>query len=278
MKTGLRGGALWGEPPFAAIRLAGFDALNYVGFASLKSELYRISEEEVRERLLKLRQEAEAAGLCFNQTHAACPTDDSTAEKRAANTELLYRAMRGTAALGARDIVIHPLMPFGHDADVQDDPQGVFLMNLDWIREILPYAHELGLRLNIENMPYANLDIARFSRLYALVREVNDDSFGLCLDTGHAACIGDDPAELVRLAGKKLFTLHVHDAMKQQDLHLPPFAGRIDWKPFRDALRETDFDGVVSLEVNISPFLPPAMYGAMREMLSRAALWIAGRD
>jgi len=275
MKTGIRGGAYWGERPFEMMRLSGIDALNYVGFASLKSELYRISEEEVRERLNALRQEVEAAGLIFNQTHAACPTDDSTPGKRAANTELLYRAMRGTAVLGARDIVIHPLMPFGHEAGVQDDPDGVFQLNLDWIREILPYAHELGIRLNIENMPYANLDIARFSRLLELVREVNDDSFGLCLDTGHAACIGDEPSEMVRLAKEKLYTLHVHDNNKQQDLHLIPFAGRIDWGKFREALRETGFEGVVSLEVNVSPFVPEEMFGEMRAMMAGAVRWLA---
>lgn len=273
MKIGIRSGA-YGADEEIGMRAHGFEALNYTGFASLKSPLYTMPEDELRSFLTAKYEKAHAAGIVINQTHGPCPTDDSTEESRRRNLELVRCSMRGTVYLHARDFVIHPLMPFGHDAD---DPEMIHALNLDYVRTLLPEARQMGIRLVMENMPYPALKIAHMEEIVSIAREINDESFGVCLDTGHAACIGDDPADMVRIAGDKLYTLHVHDNNLKYDLHLLPFAGKIDWQAFRDALREVGFDGVVSIETSVGGHVPEPMRTQLQKATADAALWIAGR-
>ena len=251
----------------------GFRALNYADFASLASPLYALDDAEARARMEAALSEIRAAGLCVNQTHGPCPTDDTTEESRARNFALTLRAIDLTAWLQARDLVIHPILPFGQASRREDE---VFDANVRWLRALLPHAGARGVRLNVENLPYAACEISHMRTLAAVTAAVDDPACGLCLDTGHAACLGDDPAEMARLAGKRLYTLHVHDNDLRHDLHLIPFAGRIDWAAFRDALDEIGFDGVVSLEVNLRGRVPAEMQPAVGRWLADAANYING--
>ena len=60
--------------------------------------------------------------------------------------------------------------------------------------------------------------------------------------------------------------LHVHDNNGKYDQHLVPLMGVIDFKEFGKALKEIGFDGVFSLELDLSNFLP----GAERETKIKA--------
>ena len=88
------------------------------------------------------------------------------------------------------------------------------------------------------------------------IRRINSDNFKLCLDTGHELSLGLSPAEAVRLAGKDLQVLHVHDNDGNRDRHLIPGMGVADWMDFYKALNEVGFDGVFSLEAGFNGFLP----------------------
>ena len=57
--------------------------------------------------------------------------------------------------------------------------------------------------------------------------------------------------DVVRELGKEIRVLHVHDNRNQIDLHLPPFYGRIDWYDFANALREIQYTGVFSFEIDV---------------------------
>ncbi len=261
-------GYLGGLEGMAAL---GFRALNHADFASLASPLYAMDEADAKARMEAALAEITAAGLYVNQTHGPCPTDDMTPESRERNFALTLRAIRLTRWLGAEDLVIHPILPFGQVPGREDE---VFEANVRWLRRLLPYAQAQGVRLNVENLPYAACGISHMRTLAALAAAVDDPACCLCLDTGHAACLGDDPAEMARLAGERLRTLHVHDNDLRHDLHLIPFAGRIDWSAFRGALREIGFDGVVSLEVNLRN-IPEEMQPAVGRWMADAARWIA---
>ncbi len=274
MEIGLRSGGYWGAYAYEQMRTDGFTALNYADFASKASELYTLGEEELKRRMTACYQKAADAGIRINQTHGPCPTDDDTEENRRRMIGMTLQSMRGSAYLHAGDIVIHPAQPYGHETD--PDPDFTWKCNLERIDALLPAAHELNLRLCIENLPYAACPIAHFEELCRLVELYDDPMFGLCLDTGHAACIGDDPAACVRRAGKKLYTTHVHDNNLKADQHLIPFAGRINWADFRAALQDIGFEGVVSIEANMPPQAPPELAPRLRHMLAQSAAWIAG--
>ena len=60
------------------------------------------------------------------------------------------------------------------------------------------------------------------------------------------------------------------------DLHLIPYAGRIDWEAVRAALNGIGYSGVVSLEVNMHPQIPEGMWETVRLWMRDAANRIAG--
>jgi len=275
MKAGIRTGAYPSKNWMAEMKADGYQALNESGFAGLKSRLYLMSDDEVKQRMTDERLALEAVGLYVNQTHGPCPTDDSSEASRDANFALTLRAMRGTVWVGALDIVIHPLMPKSPEFDNQ--PERVFELNRQWILKLLPYAHDMGIRLNIENMPYPELEIAHMETLLRLVREIDDPAFGVCLDTGHCTSVGDDLPAITRLCGDKLYTTHVHDNNLKQDMHMIPFTGKINWCDFRDSLVDIGFDGVVSLECNMPQNLPDALLRDIQMLTARGALWISGQ-
>lgn len=275
MKAGIRCGAYYSETWMRDMKNDGFEALNEAGFASLKSVWYAMSDDEVKRSMEKRRSDLGAVGLYVNQTHGPCPTDDSTEASRDANFAMTLRSMRGTVWIGASDIVIHPLMP--KSPEFENEHERVFELNLAWIRRLLPYAKDMGIRLNIENMPYAELEIAHIETLAKLVAEINDPSFGLCLDTGHCTSVGDDLPSAVHICGEKLYTTHVHDNNLRQDMHLMPFAGSINWSDFRTALTDIGFEGVVSLECNMPRNVPKPLRRTVEQFCARGALWISGQ-
>ena len=62
---------------------------------------------------------------------------------------------------------------------------------------------------------------------------------------------------MVRLCGDKLACLHVHDNPGYADFHAIPFTrGNIDWRGFRDALKEIGYKAPLVLETNIRDDMP----------------------
>ena len=79
----------------------------------------------------------------------------------------------------------------------------------------------------------------------------------MCIDTGHCSCIGDDCGEMIRVCGKHLAALHVHDNKGRYDDHLMPYFGVLNWKSFKSALADIGFTGVLSIEADVPPLPEP---------------------
>lgn len=231
---------------YARMREAGFDCADLSVICDIKNAYYTLPLEEARRLAEAERAAAEAEGIRIHQVHGPWPTDDTSAEKRAAKLPIMERAVRLTRSFGAKYLIIHPDMPFGWDDE--PDPSFSYGTNLALFRAILPVAEEEGVILCIENMPMKAHEISRTKRMYEFVCEIGHPNLGMCLDTGHANVFGDDCGEAVRLIAPVLKTLHVHDNMGDRDSHLPPFDGTIHWESFTAALREIGFDGVLSIE------------------------------
>lgn len=76
---------------------------------------------------------------------------------------------------------------------------------------------------------------------------------GLCVDTTHATISGHDPIEQFRIAGDRLFCLHLHDCDGRKDCHWVPGKGIIDWPDVLACLDEIKFTGPRTLEVISTP-------------------------
>lgn len=242
----------YGDRCYLKMKEFGFDAVDYY----IGGELNGLSEEEYDAKILAQKALMEEAGVIPFQVHGPWhyPPHDETEEARAERMEVMKRSLRGCALLGCRYWVIHPLMPFGprNDGDFNEFWQ----INLDFFRRLLPTAKQYGIIICFENMPMRSLTISPVPKTLEFIRAMDDESFQLCLDTGHCWIRGTTPGDAVRMAGKTLKVLHVHDNFQLPDPHLVPGAGTIDWKDFMRALQETEFDGVLSLECELDEFLP----------------------
>ena len=87
---------------------------------------------------------------------------------------------------------------------------------------------------------------------------------GVCWDFGHAHIAGLRQGEAIEYIGKRLKVLHVNDNFGEDDIHLPPFCGNIDWKDAMHGLALAEFEGVFNFETGAG-----RMPASMREMSMR---------
>lgn len=265
MKLGTTTGlfAPYGEQRYQKMKEMGFDYADY----SIPGDLNGRTEEEYEAAVLAEKAMADEAGVTIWQVHGPWryPPHDETPELREERAVLMRRSIRLTALIGCKNWVIHPMMPFGPNDDF--DTKQFWQINLDFFRALLPYAKEHGVTICFENMPMKHLSMSTTEKTLEFIHMIDDESFKLCLDTGHEAVFGNSIGDAVRLAGKDLQVFHIHDNDGKGDRHWIPCTGVIDWKDFYKAVKEIGFDGVLSLETNFAAFLPGASYDAKLKAL-----------
>lgn len=258
----------FGDDKYKKIKGFGFDAGDYP-MADTEDFIYSASFKEAEQYLLRQKELAYESGIVINQVHGPWrwPPKDDTLEDRAERMEKMKRSLEMTAILGCKNWVIHPLEPFGINDIETGNEQNTLEINLEFFEELLPYAKNCGITICLENMPWKNFSIASPEDVHQFVNIINDNSFMVCLDTGHIAAIGGSAGEAVRLFGDKLRALHVHDSRMGADLHLFPYFGYLDFEDFGAALKETGFGGVLSLETAPSSKLPDNIFEEMSHSL-----------
>lgn len=240
----------YGDELFQKLGSFGFSAIDY-NISGTKYELYSMDDDAFAQRLGNERAAAEAAGLKMHQMHGPwrSPPRDATPEDRQERMEKMQRSILAAHLLGIKYWVIHPLMPYGAlDLDTEDPPK-TWEVNKQFMGQLLQYAKTLDVTICLENLPMSKFSMADPRQVLKFVREMNDEHFKMCLDTGHSTffpevCLSD----MVRQIGKDLKVLHVHDNMGDRDFHLWPTKGIIDWPGFMKALKDIGYDGVFNLE------------------------------
>ena len=229
------------------------------------------TEEDYLAYFKNERNLADSAGVEIHQIHApfVYPPKDSTREERELHLEQLKKTMPITKMLGAKNWVAHPLLPF-YGKDEESNYEENWKINVDFFSSLLPVAKEYDITICLENVPSSKYK--RFllpEETLRFIKEINDDHFKMCLDTGHCAYYGCSPADSVRLAGKDLAVMHVHDTKSVgRDEHLFPSFGMINWKDFASSLTEINYDGVISLETGPSGCLSLEMSEHMLKTLN----------
>lgn len=260
----------------AEIKRLGYDCVDFQSFCHTENVFFG-APAEVDRLLSTVKNAVSDAGLTVSQTHGPWrwPPQDATKEERDERFEKMVRSLYGTAALGCRDMVIHPIMPFG---DYQNPhPEEFMEMNLEFFGRLTEEAKKADVVIDFENMPMPALTLATPYQILDFVKKINSPYFRVCLDTGHCSVTKSDPAEAVRTIGKEyLRVLHVHDNDGRSDFHWLPETGVIDWQAFSKALHDIDFEGVFSLETDVKKNdLSPEEYRAKREELARVAKRLA---
>ena len=253
----------------------GYDCIDYQGFIDTETDLYRMSDDDFDTYLQRQKKIAEQVGLTVYQTHGPWrwPMRDVTEEDRAERFEKMAKAIRGTAILGARYMVLHNLMPFGK---VDTDPEAVRTINKDFFERLCRIGEKNGVIICLENMPFPDQILARPADTLAFVKALNTPWMRVCLDVGHATRLAVSAGDAVRQLGKEyLAVMHVHDNDGTGDLHWQPFTGVTDWADFSAALGEIGFDGVISVETKIPKDLSAEERDAAQRLLFARAQRIA---
>lgn len=254
----------WGEKRYQKAREFGFTHIDFSQVDNV-TELYTCSDKELENKMIHEKELLQEAGLFVSQVHGPWrfPPKDFTDTDRADRMEKIKRSMNATKILGCENWVIHPIMPFGWDEKITNPghEQQTWEINCQFMREILTTAKEYDITICLENMPMPNFSIGSPEEILRFVKEINDDHFKICLDTGHAAVYPNgNPAAAVRMLGDYIKVLHVHDNNGVEDFHWLPYFGIINWNEFGKALNEIGFQGVFSYESYSHKNLPSPYY------------------
>lgn len=173
--------------------------------------------------------------------HAPTLLDPEGRERR---IDLLRRATGVARDLGAP--VVH-LWSGRLPAGVA--PEHAWRLLADGCAEVLESAEAAGVRLAFEPEPGMLVpDLAGYERLWEELGR--PAAFGLTLDLGHCQCLEPLPvAECVVRAGDRLAHVQIEDMRRGVHEHLEFGQGEIDFPPVLDALRESAYGGLVSVEL-----------------------------
>lgn len=114
-------------------------------------------------------------------------------------------------------------------------------LGLKRIGEITKYAKELNVKVAFENTKIKGY-------LEYVLENIKDENVGICFDSGHFHVHFNDEFNF-NLFKNRIFAVHLHDNDKSDDLHLIPFDGTIDWKYVISMLKESNYEGPITLEL-----------------------------
>ena len=198
-----------------------------------------------------VREEADKRGMSFYQGHSAF---DVTYPQ----PQWEERTIHCASILGIKYLVVHPHVndwekelpgepPYSHPFEREE-----FIgLNKPRYERLMGLAEKYNVIILSENLLWgAGIKPTVMSEL---VEAVNSPWFGWCLDTGHVINQGESLESLLECKHMPL-SLHTHDCLGfDQEDHLIPGDGSIDWHRFLQLLKQGGYTGELVLEAHHQP-------------------------
>ncbi|HEX7387717.1 MAG TPA: sugar phosphate isomerase/epimerase family protein [Castellaniella sp.] len=210
------------------------------------------SESERRELKAYMRGE----GLSF--TSLNLPSLDTNLASPFAYTReytiaLFQKALILAADLGAPRLVtvpgrVNPLLPC--------PPTRSHAILRDTIGALIPLARNLGVKLAIENVPFAALPHCRDIREF--LDEMNDGTLCACYDVANAHFAGESPSTGIAELNTRIELVHCSDTTRSGWRHDPIGRGNVPFELLKDALQAHGYCGPILMEI-IAPDILPAI-------------------
>ena len=126
-------------------------------------------------------------------------------------------------------------------------------MAWEWLvagcKEVTEYASRHSVPLAFE--PEPGMLVENLTQYEALSEIINDSSFGLTLDTGHAFITEKEtPEDCIRKYINEIKTIHLEDMKKDDHQHLFFGEGGMDFNKIIKTLTETNYPGSVNIELS----------------------------
>ena len=165
----------------------------------------------------------------------------------------IKQAVIASGKLGADWCVLHPRSSvstgFCTSAALEDNKRA--------FSEYLEIAKKHDTGIAAENLPIFHNIVpvmpfysSNFEDLCILTDSFKDEKMKICWDFGHANLMSFNHADAIKFVGSRIKCTHVHNNFKNEDEHLPPESGNIEWKSVMQALTGTGFDGPLTLETH----------------------------
>ncbi|MEO6338266.1 MAG: sugar phosphate isomerase/epimerase family protein [Verrucomicrobiota bacterium] len=161
---------------------------------------------------------------------------------RHAAVEESKRCLEAFSKIGVRWMNLHP----DGKAPLHADDFHVG-RNIQSLRDLMPVAHDCGIGLMVENLPGKFNSVRQLSQILDALPEV-----GLHIDIGHCNLMVEENTadELLAAYGSRLKHVHLHDNKGGgADLHLPLGAGTMNVAHYVRSLKQSGYDGTITLEV-----------------------------
>ena len=110
------------------------------------------------------------------------------------------------------------------------------------VREICDYAKKLGIKVAFENTKIKGY-------LDYVMEHIKNENVGICFDAGHSHAHFKDDFNFPSFKDR-IFAVHLHDNDGEDDLHLLPFDGTINWEKVVENLVNSNYQGYITLEIH----------------------------
>jgi hexulose-6-phosphate isomerase len=189
-----------------------------------------------------------AAGLSWG-----CNPVSDDAAVRAKSIDMHARALRCTAAIGAKAMLMVPGVvggPLGGGSHVRYDK--AVERCKEAVEQLLPVAEEVGVDLCLENvwngMFYSPLEFASF------VDSFNANRLGVYFDVGNCLGYHQHPPHWIELLGKRIKRVHIKDFTENFGftggyMFCPLGAGQVPWEDSMKALKAVGYDQTIVAEM-----------------------------
>ena len=261
---------------------AGFDALDW-SFFDMWQETSIWWQDNWRELAAHVREQCAACGISVVQAHAPFPTSGDTKEFDDHAMSLILQAMEAASIMGVGQIVVHPRQQLPHARFSEQ----LFEENVALYKGLIPYCEKWNIRVCAENMwqydkrreYIVDSVCSRPEEFNALLDAVDSRWIIGCLDLGHCALVGQEPAEIIRKMGAShIKALHVHDVDWKHDNHDMPFLQKQDWESICRALGEIGYEGDFTFECDtFQDRFPAPLCEAATAMLAQVGRYLISR-
>lgn len=126
-------------------------------------------------------------------------------------------------------------------------------LNIESFKKIAEKCEKEKIKIAIENMGGKGI-IKKFmpynkaEELLELIEKIGSDYIGICLDTSHANTAKINISDFIKIAKDKIYATHISDNLGENDDHLFPFTGNINWIEVMNAFKKIKYNGIFNYE------------------------------
>jgi len=255
------------EKGFRLIKESGFDSvdISFSGYDKTNSHLLTASEDEFLTFFQNIKKLCDDLDLEISQTHGRLTTCVPEQERSDMLKKHSILDLKATSILGAPVCVFHSVKEKEWE-HICLEPAFLLQKNKEFFDGFLDtYCKKYHVKFALETHGCTRLTtgpkldfIGDGNNLKKSFDMLDSEYKSICLDTGHSNEAhfygGPTVTETVKILGKNIEALHLHDNQGFYDSHLLPMAdcvGAVNWGEVFDALHEVGYQGVYNWELNL---------------------------